>query len=101
MMLIPLRHSCLHTTGKFLATLCLCIAASAPAFAQCHGNNGTYEVMEDFDAETAMPAPHSPSLMIYNIYRVVGPGSASEFTGDGFLKNWDVYVANGVLARTA
>lgn len=33
--------------------------------------------------------------------RVVGPGMSSEFDGEGLLKQWDTYVANNVLSRTA
>lgn len=35
------------------------------------------------------------------ITRVVGPGTSTEFDGEGLLKYWDTYVANNVVSRTA
>lgn len=87
------------------AIIVLALIGSNQAWAQCQpaapdssfqvsgpgdNNNGVY-------AGWASPANSLP----YQTSRVVGPGTPSEFNGDGTLANWSTYTANGVLSQFA
>ena len=41
------------------------------------------------------------SPAVFELTRVVCPGTPGEFNGDGTLANWSTYVANGVLSERA